>query len=693
MTRTPERPSALSLSLLTGSILWGLFLSSETLCQPVPVVPLQTPQRPAETLLPGSEVLGAPVRFPIVTETDSQRQRAFESIKTLLQNDQLEAAQQQLQQLEDVSAGRLVALDNRRRMDFQLVVDLHFPGMDHRLTKDSRVNSSDGKTSSLWRDLLTHSRTADDVPVDADQSWKRGNFEDARQVWLTLLNFQNEFGQAAPGSSVSEVSKAEILKRLIVADGVTGRLLTARKRLNRWRGSILDVDGSVAGRTGNVGELLERWLDRQSSLAPEGFITEQDSFPFQRTRFDFVEEKWSRPVEFITDSLAISEPVIWNDVLLVSDQLGLRALNLFTGEAAWPVDRDDAGSLIETPPLMENREIVPFAQESGSLVNDLWIGRTGVARFVVNRVRDEFQRSRVFAIDLQRQGQIRWTVAANDLRTDANDAAQWIFSGPPKIEEDLVVIPLRSAEPDYGLRLVAFDQASGELIWDERIGSTLGETSTPDRVFLDEIHIQDQMIFWNIDQEAVAGLDLTTGRLLWVTALPSQSWSRVDAELFESSPIDGAVWGSDQALFARSKEGVARLDPYTGDLIWHTWRRRGSERFLGVHEGQLIAVGSGLASFEVERGDVQWEYEIEGFQQPANALLFGGAIFAPTGDEVWTIDAHLGQILQRDFTQLLTGHEIESVAIRDSLIIATGSKELTTFKIVRIAESPLHLRE
>ncbi|MEW4487395.1 PQQ-binding-like beta-propeller repeat protein [Thalassoglobus sp. JC818] len=693
MSWAPGRRRGTLVSQLIGSTLLVLILVQETFSQPVPIVPLQTPQRPAEARLPGSEVLGAPVRFPIVTETDSQLERAFESIKSLLQNDQLDTAQQQLQLLEDDSAGRLVSLDNRRRVEFQLMVDLLFPEMETSTRKDSRSNSSGEVFSSLWRDLLTKSITPAEVFESADRSWKEGEFEEARQVWLTLLYFQNSSGPAAASRSIGEIEKAELLKRLIIADGVTGRLLTARERLNRWRGTLLDVKGAVAGDTGNVGELLGRWLDHQSSLGPQGFVAEHDSLPFQRGRFDFAEEKWSISVEFLAELSRIPRPVIWNDVLLVSDQGGLRGLALASGEAAWPVDREDAGFLIDTPPLMENREVIPFAQESGSLVNDLWIGRTGVARFVVNRVRDEFQRSRLFATDLQREGQIRWTVAANDLRSHPNDEAQWIFSGPPRVEKGLVVIPMRSAEPDYGLRVVAFDHSSGELVWDERIGSTLGETSTPDRVFFDEIHIQDRLIFWNIDQDAVACLDLSTGQLLWITALPSQSWTQVDAELFESPPIDGAVWGSDQSLFARAKEGITRLDPYTGDFIWHAWRPLGSEQFIGVHEGGLLVSGSGLASLDVDTGNVRWEYELAASPMSRKVVLDGGSVIVPTGDEVWTIDAYSGQILQRDFMQLLTDKDIESVVLRNELMIAVGREKLSTFEVVRFAESPLHLRE
>ena len=617
-------------------------------------------------------------RFPLVVDIDRPAQRLIESIHLDTESERWDAVTQQLKQLRQSDSQNLIEFDRELLMEPGLAADL----LQRRLIPDRGeiVAPLAGNDLPVWRRLLVRQMTPQELLQHGDRAWLAGNLAACGECWqLVEDDLQRVSVGAADLSANADLLKSEIGKRLIIWNGIQGQPRTANTYLERLTRDTPQLEGSVAGRSGNLSEILADWLDQVSQDDQSEFVANTSLRPSRSGRFDLVGRQWS--IDITHSNTCPVTPLLWNDILLIHDESGVRAIDPNSGEPRWPADEEDAGDLIHIEPLHEDRRVVAMASGPGALIDGLLFVRTGVSQFVTRHITDEFQRSRLLALDLQREGQIVWTLAAEDLR-EVSNPSDWIFSGPPQIRGKHLIVPMRSAKPDHRLRLLCLDSANGTIQWDTDCGATFGSSEEQLLPYSDTVLIQRDLAYWNINREAIVCAAADSGRIQWIKAVHGSAPTGAARNLFQANSLSGPVYGVDHTVLAATVAGVIAVDAYSGETKWTQFMDIGPHQFVGETDGVLVTCGPGIEGIDVKTGARLWGYDSAGDGELLpEATLLGGSVIFPTGEGLWTIDARTGRILQRDFFEEVTGKSVDSVMVAGSQIFVGDGEHLTSITI------------
>lgn len=618
-------------------------------------------------------------RFPLVVDSDHVAQRLFDSIKLDAKLGQTEPLFAPLQVLRELSDNGLIEFEAdlwiSRDLAADLLVDEFFD--DGQVPPPLRVAD---EQLSTWRKLLLRRISPRELMAEGDRFWLLGDLVAAGECWHLSETFAD--GSRAPLPEESQQArplKSELGKRLIVWNAVQGRLQSARRRLHDFVNQYPAVEGSVAGRTGNLGEILTDWLAQFVESDHLDFVYEQQLPPNEFGRFDLVGRQWSVDLRPSPDEP--TAPVFWNDVLLIHDQSGVRALDRDTGKSRWPTNGEDPGFLLTTESVREDRLEVRMASGPGLIVNDLWILRVGLAQFVTKRIADEFQQSRLFALDLEREGRIAWTLSAEETG-EPDDVSQWMFSGSPQVDSDHVIVPLRSSTPDFKLKLLCLNAMTGERVWSRAVGATLGVRELGHPSFADSILIAHDCVYWNINRDAIVCADAKTGDVQWIKAIRGNPQSFTRPKINEVERLSGPLLVHEQTLLASTVAGVTALNAFTGETRWTHSMLSSPTQLAGEADGVLIVTGPGITAIDVETGHLLWSYVSPEFEyQHTHAVLSGRSVIWSTGAEIWTIDTQTGRLLQRDFYEALSGETATSATLRGEQLLISGDAAIMAVEI------------
>lgn len=585
-------------------------------------------------------------RLPLVTETSVLADRLYHRILSSTDQPVSPVVFSYLEQLRSQHAGKLISIDDRRQLEATLLADLLVREISNPPITDNKTPTEKLDRFLIWRSVLRGELGPAELIELGDQHWLRGDIHHAQQCWrLVEREFSNEDSQSPPNTASSgndEGFDFEVQKRLIVADFLTGHLRLGRQRLTLFVKQFPEKNGRVAGEEGVVSEILNRLAESLTNGGEDAFIARRSPLPFQKVRYDFISRGWELPVDCGKPIYQSLEPIRWNNVLILQDAAGVRALDVETGTPEWPIGPDDAGYIYQSKDENEISEAFPFVCSGGTISDNLWIGRTGANAFDIAKKLSPPEQSRISSLNLAAQGRLEWTVTPAELSLAEQDQPR-LFTGKPIVANDRLFVPMRTAKPDNRLQIACLRIEDGSEIWVADIASNLrvlGELET----FADQLAIDGDTIYWLVDGVALACINGLSGQLYWASAVePLDDFDESSKEneyslvVFEDSVICATV------------NGIAAFDKFNGKLNWEQFVTMTASHLPGINDGLVFCDGQGLRAIDILSGDVIWQHQKFHERSASNkGTLLGRSLFYCDNDFVFTIDTRTGRVVQQD---------------------------------------------
>ncbi|HTI51499.1 MAG TPA: PQQ-binding-like beta-propeller repeat protein, partial [Planctomycetaceae bacterium] len=684
---------------------------------------------------------GAGSRFEAVfLDTDAAAAKKLGAARDLLAARQWNDGIDLIRQISEQHGDRLVAITPGRYVNVHTYCDILLSGLPEEGLKlyRSRVDpqarrwfetaqadrDQEGLRKILRRAFL--SSYGDDALLLMGQlAWEQGNLSQARSYWEQLLPADPapDAGQlpAILRYPSAEIEPAEVLARLILCSLWQGQIARGERELAAFRQLHPQAAGTIAGRKGNLGDILEA----QAALAAKSTHSADDAQPrtfagnaqrnlVQPLAIDVGSVQWSVPLKPVRiersarnpedplDGFRFLErperggaaapqevlcyyPAVYNNLVLYCDDSAVYARELLSSEGGRPAWGDDA-AIYRLPPEQ------PAAGPAGR--------RAGLPRFTVSidagrlyaRLGNGSARGRhragpgpasvLVCLDLNRQGDLVWNLKADDL--DA-EGGPWLFDGAPLAAGGRVYIALRRKEPQLQLNVASFEAETGKLVWNRKVCLGL-EAFGPE--FEDIQHqlltLADDRLYYCTNLGAVAALEVRDGSMGWVATYP-----RTDVETaaaFTRRQTHGpnpCVFHDGQIFVAPSdSDHILAYDAQTGLVQWDRELKGNVHQLVGVDDGKLIAAGELLYAFDAETGRTAW---VRGRTDPEAATrgrsaLAGGLVYWPRKEEILLVETATGEI--RREVDLAAQHGLRgggNVALAEGMLLLAQADRLAVF--------------
>ncbi|SFJ01255.1 outer membrane protein assembly factor BamB family protein [Planctomicrobium piriforme] len=372
-----------------------------------------------------------------------------------------------------------------------------------------------------------------------------------------------------------------------------------------------------------------------------------------------VRQLWSTPVAASeSESSSPVRPLVCGNVVIVNEASGIRALQLQTGRPEWPVDDADPGALLSADGTPK-----PIQLDTGVCIDSHWIGL--VAGDVVGTQLDQ---TRLVCLDLAAEGRLAWQRRARQFWN--TDRAE--FAGKPVEVGNLLFATLRSSGSTE-VRIAAVD-VQGTLKWIAEWPDAATTRSDHSQIVL-TASPDGSLLFACTSTGRVSAWDVASGRLLW--AAPGAD------EI--SSPSDGslALLANESSLLILTGRLLAAILTQTGKTQWKCELPSPAKSLLGVADNRVIVSGTYLTAVDLTTGLRLWEIRpvVSGAQGAGTGLLNGQTIVWPTREELWTVDATTGTVLNRQFLKALTGVRGGTLTTAGQILLISEPDRLTAFAI------------
>jgi outer membrane protein assembly factor BamB/tetratricopeptide (TPR) repeat protein len=555
-------------------------------------------------------------------------------------------------------------------------------------------------------------------------AWERGNLSLARSYWEQLLPADPapEEGQlpAILRFPATDIEPAQVRARLVLCSLLQGQIARGERDLAAFRTLHPQAAGTIAGRKGNLADILEAQAALAAMAAPPGDDEQPRTFAGNAQR-NFVQPQaidvggmqWSvplKPVRFerparINDPFERFQflerperggtalprevlsyyPVVFDNLVLYCDDSAVYARELLSAEGGRPAWGDDA-AIYQLPP----EQVAPAGSDR----------RVGLPRFTVSvdsgrlyaRLGSRGARSRqralsgatgvLVCLDLHRQGDLAWSVKADEF--DA-DGGPWLFDGPPLASGEYVYVALRRKEPQLQLNVACFEAETGKLVWNQKICVGL-EAFGPD---IEDIQHQlltlaDGRLYYGTNLGAVAALETRDGSLCWIsTYARSDSESASALTRRQTHGPNPCVYHDGQVFVAPTdSDHLLAFDAETGLVQWDRELKGNVHQLVGVDDGKLIAAGDLLYAFEAETGHTAW---VRGRTDPEAATcgrcaLAGGLVYWPRKEEILLVETATGE--NRRAVDLAAQHGLRgggNIALAEGMLLLAQSDRLAVF--------------
>jgi outer membrane protein assembly factor BamB len=555
---------------------------------------------------------------------------------------------------------------------------------------DSAFNSSVGD-DALW--LL------------GELAFDQGRFALARQYWSLLVpsavhqredaNPESIDNGSAAGPLLSYLthpdpltSREEVLARLVLCSIFEGDSVRANSELAVCSAEFPDATGALAGRTGKLVEILADVLLDSGQWADENRFTHAKTAPGGRLSRSGLPGPTPKTQEMIwrkslprnrfhgpaarsaleTEAPPAFFPLVDKDVVFVCAADSVFAFDLLTGQPKWAIDDNDDGSIFTN--VLE-RPITPHLPSAGMAWYSLCLseGRLYVRMGppVMRRSRNEGNSfSEIIGLDVaQREGELVFHVTSDVLDPDAEspEATSWSFEGTPLVSEGRVYVSARRGFPEDETIVACFDANSSRLLWRRKVCASL--KTAGDRFNLigqNLLTLGDGRLFLSTGTGAVAALDASTGRILWVvTYQPKRNDTPQELSDPRRHGLTPCVYHRGIVYAAPDDTNlVYALDASTGQPIWTQQYPDQILHIVGVVNERLILSGQSIWAVDARTGAPAWPQRI-GFADPAGRgygrpALSHDFLYWPTRDEILRIDHRRGNVvgrirLREDFRQ------------------------------------------
>ena len=518
------------------------------------------------------------------------------------------------------------------------------------------------------------SRWGDDAALAlGDTALSRGDLTAARYWWeRTGLGFRarQKAGEIGPVYPDSDLPPAEVRSRLALCSLLGGETERAAAELQQFREQHSDATGVLAGRQGNLLELLTAVSEQAKTWSPPKRPqmpatwggTAQRNGLFLSPPDPAGQPLWTAPLPRLTSdrdvigagrlrvaddmkSLAAYHPVVWkNDVLVRVDSRGdsyLAAFDLTSGKERWRVGYPRQASRQTEPPADDGT-----LGEINEVHSDL-SRHVGVARYTLSVSGDKAFAQMGSPVTMPRLRRVERLLAKDqgwllgvDLAAEGKplsgfpirpESPEWSFEGAPLVHEGGLYVAMRHVEGSRSqIYIACFELATtfvptsdeeddarpaGRLRFRTRIasaaalsGGNLDEIST---LLLTIAHGQ---VYCNTNAGAVGCVEASSGKLKWVVTYPR---SLFRSEEGGASP---GVPGGDSVFFRDLNPCLA-----AGDLV-----------IVAPQDSDRIFALDALS------GQIRWQ-TARGIAADATALLgVRDNTLIAAGDRVYWIDANSG---------------------------------------------------
>ncbi len=274
--------------------------------------------------------------------------------------------------------------------------------------------------------------------------------------------------------------------------------------------------------------------------------------------------------------------------------------------------------------------------------------------------------NRLQALDLKRQGALRWEIGGEDTPAD-HPLAGAFFLGPP--------LPLSGmlyclVEMQGEIRLVALDARTGNYLWSQQLAIVEQDILSDSTRRLAGVtpSYADGVLVCPTSSGAVVAVDLTNRSLRWGFRYDRSPRRNMDRNAQFRAQLAGQNLNESQRTgwcdaTATVSEGRVIITPMEsdelfcvrlvdGELLWKLDRQDGLY-VAGVHDGQVIVVGRGSVKAwklnATDLADSAWSLELPGGAVPSGrGFQSGGTYYLPLSTaEIVAIDLATGRITGR----------------------------------------------
>lgn len=502
-----------------------------------------------------------------------------------------------------------------------------------------------------WWQLLVAPRPPTDDPADADET----------PLYLTYMN--------------PDVDAANVLARLVLCSVFEGDTRRAEVELSVFQTLHPQAEGSLAGQSGNLSELLTAQIELSRTWPPSRADTNRNpTFAGRTSRSPSpVEEPaingpaWpSIPIPRArlkgpagrADTLSLY-PVVHDQTLFVANSGSVYAFDLKSGQPKWPLDGDTSGEIMTSllhGPVMSDLPSSGVPRYTLSISEGRLYSRMGLP-FTRRSVHEGSSFTELVGVDMERQGDVTFRVTPDILDSQAisPEATHWSFEGSPVVSGGRVYVTARRGTPEDETTVACFSADTSRLIWKRRV--CVNVRNVPDHYNLvghQLLTLGDGRLFLNTSTGAIAALDAATGRMLWVVTWPVDSDETYDEE---SNPqrhglVPGLYHGGILYAVTQANELFA-FDATTGQPTWQRQIRDRILHILGIADGRLIVSGNSLWALDVHTGDDAWLPQPRiGFEDPdgfgyGRGVVTARSVYWPLRDEILQVDHRAGEITRR----------------------------------------------
>jgi outer membrane protein assembly factor BamB len=662
----------------------------------------------------------ATFREAVSVDVETQVVKKLETAREHIIEGQWDTAVSILQELIDSSGDTLVPAEPGRYSntgDYCHLLISQFPDVGltaYRNRVDTQATEwfETGQQTFDERPLIRIVNSAFNSTVGDDALWllgelafEQGRFALARQYWSLLVpsvenraepeNAEAIENQNAPDSRQNylthpdpSVSREEVLARLVLCSIFEGDRARAKSELAVCGVDFPDATGTLAGTTGKFVQILAdvlaesaRWSDAEDSAhaqAAPGGRPSRTGLPGTTPRTQELVWRRSLPknrfhgpasrTALETESPPPFFPLVGHDAVFVCGADSVFAFDLSTGRPKWAIDENDDGSIFSN--VLE-RPVTPHLPSAGLAWYSLCLSegrlyaRTGPP--VMRRSRNEGNSfSEIIGLDVaEREGELAFHVTSDVLDPDAEspEATSWSFEGTPLVSDGQVYVSARRGFPEDETIVACFDANSSRLLWKRKLCASLKTAGERfNLIGQNLLTLGDGLLFLSTGTGAIAALDASTGRLLWVVTYQAKG-TETPQEL-----SDPRRHGLTPCVYHRGNVYVApndanlvyALDATTGQPVWTQQYPDKILHIVGVVDGRLILSGQSVWAVDASTGASAWPQRI-GFADPAGRgygrpALSHDSLYWPTRDEILRIDHRRGNVvgrirLRKDFGQ------------------------------------------
>jgi hypothetical protein len=640
----------------------------------------------------------------VLLDTDAAASKMLGAARDFLAARQWGDAIDLLRQTADQHGDRLVAIERGRYVNVQTSADILLSSLPPEGLKLYRAKVDPQarrwfETAKNLRDVEGFERVVrkaflssygdDALLMLGDLAWEQGALARARSYWEKLIPLPSppEAGELPVVLKYpdSKIAPDQIKARLVLCRLYQGDMARAREELTALREAYPKATGKLAGRTGNLANLLADLIAAADLPAGDPARLETTTYAgnFERNfvqprDFDVGGPLWSMRLKEVRverparhDELPFDPrpdrgpamlpmrvlsvyPVTWKNVVFYCDETDIYALDMTAargGQPAWGAE----ASIYHLPNEIDRiprgpRGRAGLPRYTLTIDGDQLFARLGSSTAPSGRNR-EFRHSgnALVCLGLGREGDLQWIVNSEDLETDAG---RWIFDGTPVASEGRVYVALRRCDPQLQLNVACFDAATARLLWNRKVCSGV-ETLAGD---VDEVRHQlltlaEERLYYGTNLGAVASFNARDGAVLWVATYPTVEVETVAAfnKRQQHGPNPCVYHGGQLFAVPTDSENILAFEAETGVLQWSHDVRGKVPQLLGVAQSRLIAAGDFLWALDVETGRVAWR---DGQPDPeastcGRGLLAGDRVYWPRREEIRIVEIATGRAVRQ----------------------------------------------